>query len=89
VKDALTRVHLTHVLALHNRSHWILSHTWAVFRDLDRLKDLKKRISIMPLGSGALAGHPFNVDRAFLAKELGFAMPVTHSAFTGIHIMNA
>jgi len=54
-------------------SHWILSHTWAIFRDLDRLKDLKKRISIMPLGSGALAGHPFGVDRDFLAKELGFA----------------
>ena len=40
--------------------------------DLDRLVQLIPRISVLPLGSGALAGNPFGVDREFLAKELGF-----------------
>ncbi|CAE6437167.1 unnamed protein product [Rhizoctonia solani] len=37
-----------------------------------RLRELIPRVSILPLGSGALAGNPFGVDREFLAKELGF-----------------
>ncbi|KAI6160104.1 putative argininosuccinate lyase [Pisolithus thermaeus] len=40
--------------------------------DLERLQQLIPRISVLPLGSGALAGNPFAVDREFLAKELGF-----------------
>jgi argininosuccinate lyase len=39
---------------------------------LQRLKQLVPRISVLPLGCGALAGNPFLVDREFLAKELGF-----------------
>ncbi|CAE1250482.1 argH [Acanthosepion pharaonis] len=42
-------------------------------RDLERLMEVEKRVNKLPLGSGAIAGHPFNVDREFLAKELGFA----------------
>lgn len=53
-------------------SHWIMSHAWAWERDLQRLNDLEKRVRVLPLGSGALAGNPFGVDREFLAKELGF-----------------
>lgn len=53
-------------------SHWVLSHAWAWQRDAQRLDDLTKRVKILPLGSGALAGNPFNIDRDFLAKELGF-----------------
>ena len=41
-------------------------------QDLQRLKQLLERVNLLPLGSGALAGNPFNVDREFLAKELGF-----------------
>ncbi|KAG9318806.1 putative argininosuccinate lyase [Chiua virens] len=41
--------------------------------DLERLTQLVPRISVLPLGSGALAGNPFAVDREFLARELGFA----------------
>lgn len=40
--------------------------------DLQRLQQLIPRISVLPLGSGPLAGNPFLVDRDFLAKELGF-----------------
>jgi len=53
-------------------SHWVMSHATAWSRDLDRLNDLEKRVNVLPLGSGALAGNAFGVDREFLAKELGF-----------------
>ena len=36
-----------------------------------RLRDLLPRVATLPLGSGALAGNPFGVDRQFIAKELG------------------
>jgi argininosuccinate lyase len=53
-------------------SHLLLSHAFSFRNDLDRLRQLVPRISVLPLGSGALAGNPFPVDRDFLAKELGF-----------------
>lgn len=53
-------------------SHWLLSYAWALNRDVQRLEELSKRVNILPLGCGALAGNPFNVDREFLAKELNF-----------------
>ena len=53
--------------------HWWLSHYWALKRDVERLSDLTKRVSVLPLGSGALAGAPFELDRDALAKSLGFA----------------
>jgi len=54
-------------------SHWLLSHAWAWQRDRERLADLLIRVNVMPLGSGALAGCPFPIDREDLAAELGFA----------------
>src|SRR5687767_14989485 len=54
-------------------AHWWLSHYWPLQRDRERLQDLTKRISVLPLGSGALAGVPFDIDRIALAKSLGFA----------------
>ncbi|MBN8656986.1 MAG: argininosuccinate lyase [Anaerolineae bacterium] len=54
-------------------AHWWLSHYWALKRDVERLQDLIKRVSVLPLGSGALAGAPFALDRDALAKSLGFA----------------
>ncbi|WP_434640343.1 argininosuccinate lyase [Thermoanaerobacterium thermosaccharolyticum] len=41
-------------------------------RDLSRLNDMVKRVNIMPLGSGALAGTSFNIDRRYVAELLGF-----------------
>jgi argininosuccinate lyase len=54
-------------------SHWLLSHAWAWQRDRSRLADLRVRVNVLPLGSGALAGCPFPVDRDALARDLGFA----------------
>lgn len=53
-------------------SHWLLSHAWPVVTDLQRLQGLYTRINVCPLGSGALAGNPFQVDRESLAQDLGF-----------------
>lgn len=53
-------------------SHWLLAHAAAWQRDVMRLEDLLPRVATLPLGSGALAGNPFGVDRRFLAEELGF-----------------
>jgi argininosuccinate lyase len=54
-------------------SHWLLSHAWAWQRDAQRLDDLAGRVDMLPLGSGALAGNPFPIDRRALATDLGFA----------------
>ena len=53
-------------------SHWWLSHFWPLVDDRQRLAQLRRRTAVLPLGSGALAGAPFPVDRAFLAEQLGF-----------------
>jgi len=53
-------------------SHWIMSHLTPLMRDAERLQNLIPRANQCPLGSGALAGNAFGVDREFLAKELGF-----------------
>ncbi|XP_014774460.1 argininosuccinate lyase [Octopus bimaculoides] len=60
-------------------SHWLLSFGWKIKRDIERLMDLLSRVDLLPLGSGALAGNPFGVDRMFLAKELGFADIIENS----------
>jgi argininosuccinate lyase len=54
-------------------SHWWLSYFWPLVRDRQRLAELKQRASVLPLGSGAMAGTPFPIDRQFLADELGFS----------------
>jgi len=60
-------------------AHWLLSHFWALQRDRERLSDLRKRVAILPLGCGALAGTAFPVDRAALAESLGFDTPAPNS----------
>ncbi|MCB0210721.1 MAG: argininosuccinate lyase [Anaerolineae bacterium] len=54
-------------------SHWLLSFAWMLQRDKERLDDLTKRVDVLPLGSGALSGNPFLIDRIFLAHALGFS----------------
>jgi argininosuccinate lyase len=56
-----------------------LSHFWAPQRDRERLADLRKRVAILPLGCGALAGTAFPIDRAALAESLGFDAPAPNS----------
>lgn len=52
--------------------HWLMSTFWMLARDDERLEDARERTSVSPLGAGALAGTPFDVDRAALAQALGF-----------------
>uniref|UniRef100_A0A5F8HLR2 Argininosuccinate lyase n=1 Tax=Monodelphis domestica TaxID=13616 RepID=A0A5F8HLR2_MONDO len=54
-------------------SHWILSHAVALARDLERLLEVRRRVDVLPLGSGAIAGNPLGVDRKLLQKELNFS----------------
>jgi argininosuccinate lyase len=52
--------------------HWALSYLWALQRDRIRLGSARESAGVLPLGSGALAGVAFAVDRRALADELGF-----------------
>jgi len=53
-------------------AHWALAHLWAFLRDVERVRAAKMAASVLPLGSGAIAGCPFPVDREALRAELGF-----------------
>ncbi|NXE57428.1 ARLY lyase, partial [Casuarius casuarius] len=54
-------------------SQFLLSHAVALTRDSERLGEIKKRINVLPLGSGVLAGNPLDIDRELLRSELDFA----------------
>ena len=60
-------------------SHWMLAHAWSWTRDLGRIRDARARLNESPLGSGALSGHPFGLNREKLAERLGFARPTNNS----------
>jgi argininosuccinate lyase len=53
--------------------HLAAAHAWALVRDHERLGDARRRVDVLPLGSGALAGSPLPLDREALARDLGFA----------------
>jgi len=54
-------------------AHHLLAYFEMLQRDVERFRDSLKRTDVLPLGSGALAGVPYPVDRDFLARELGFS----------------
>jgi len=54
-------------------AHHLLAYFEMLQRDIDRFNNCLKRADVMPLGSGALAGVTYNIDRDFLAGELGFS----------------
>ena len=54
-------------------AHHLLAYFEMLQRDFARFSDCLKRTDVMPLGSGALAGVAYNIDREFLARELGFS----------------
>ena len=54
-------------------AHWMLSHFWPLQRDRERLAAARAHTASLPLGSGAIAGSAFPVERARLAKSLGFS----------------
>ena len=59
--------------------HWCLAYVEMHLRDADRFRAARARGDECPLGSGALAGTPLRVDRARLARRLGFARPAANS----------
>lgn len=60
-------------------AHYLLSFFWMLARDRERFADARRRTAVLPLGSGALAGNPFGIDRAALAEALGFERPSENS----------
>ena len=53
-------------------SHHMLAYREMISRDISRLQDLRARFNVMPLGAGALAGTTFDIDREWVAEQLGF-----------------
>ena len=53
-------------------AHHLLAYYEMFHRDWRRFTDARRRIDSMPLGSAALAGATYDIDREFVAKELGF-----------------
>ncbi len=64
-------------------AHHFMAYFQMFSRDLDRLRDCFKRINIMPLGSGALAGTTYPLDREFVAQKLGFD-GITRNSMDGV-----
>ncbi|MHB1460827.1 MAG: argininosuccinate lyase [Armatimonadota bacterium] len=60
-------------------AHHLLAYFWMFERDRDRLRDGRKRMNRLPLGSAALAGTGFPLDRQMVAKELGFEGVIPNS----------
>jgi argininosuccinate lyase len=56
-------------------AHQMMSHFFRIERDVERFLDSYKRINVCPLGSGALAGTTFNIDRQYVSDALGFYAP--------------
>ncbi|NJD10283.1 MAG: argininosuccinate lyase [Gemmatimonadetes bacterium] len=60
-------------------AHWLLAHFWAFQRDRERIVQAAERVARLPLGSGAIAGAGFPVDRNALAAQLGFVAVAENS----------
>jgi argininosuccinate lyase len=59
--------------------HWLLAYAQMFLRDHERLADCRKRLNASPLGSGAIAGAPLELDRNKMARPLGFDAPTANS----------
>ncbi|RKO96739.1 argininosuccinate lyase [Caulochytrium protostelioides] len=62
-------------------SHWLLQWAWTLKADLERLEQVIARCNRCPLGAGALAGNPFEVDREMLASMLHFDGVIENSLY--------
>lgn len=63
--------------------HHLMAYCTMILRDIDRLGDVKKRMNICPLGSGALAGTTYPLDRNMVADLLGFD-DITYNSLDGV-----
>ncbi|QFY44469.1 argininosuccinate lyase [Candidatus Methylospira mobilis] len=59
--------------------HHMLAWNEMLSRDYERLGDCRKRVNVMPLGSAALAGTPYPLDRTYVSELLGFEQPSLNS----------
>jgi argininosuccinate lyase len=64
-------------------AHWALSHFWPLLRDRERIRAVWDEASVLPLGSGALAGCPFPIDREMLREDLGFTR-ISENSLDGV-----
>lgn len=53
-------------------AHHLMAYVEMILRDIDRLNCTYKRMNVLPLGSCALAGTTYNIDREYVKEELGF-----------------
>lgn len=60
-------------------AHHLLAYLEMLERDQSRFLDIRKRLNVLPLGSGALAGTNYAIDRTALARELGFTSVTQNS----------
>jgi argininosuccinate lyase len=63
--------------------HYLMAYFEMFRRDIERLIDARKRIMVMPLGSGALAGTTFDLDREYTCRLLGFN-DITYNSLDGV-----
>ncbi len=64
-------------------AHHMMAYFQMFRRDIGRLDDCYKRMDVMPLGSGALAGTTYSLDRQFVADKLGFSA-ITENSLDGV-----
>jgi argininosuccinate lyase len=64
-------------------AHHLLAYFEMLQRDYERFNDCLKRVDVMPLGSGAVAGVTYKIDREYVAKELGFSQ-VSHNSMDAV-----
>jgi len=72
------RTHMQHAQPV-LLSHLLLAHAWPLVRDLERIENLRGRLSFSPYGSAALGGTTLGLDPEQVAHELGFADSVPNS----------
>ena len=63
--------------------HYLAAYAFMFARDIDRFKDCRKRVNVLPLGSGACVATTFPIDREYTAKLLGFD-GVTQNSLDGV-----
>ncbi|GAB4335475.1 MAG: argininosuccinate lyase [Dehalococcoidia bacterium] len=63
--------------------HHLMAYAEMLLRDRERLLECRHRANVLPLGSGALAGSPYPLDREMVAVELGFE-GITHNSIDAV-----
>lgn len=63
--------------------HYLMAYVEMFIRDIDRLESTYKRMNVLPLGSCALAGTTYEIDREFVKEELGFK-EITRNSLDGV-----